>query len=174
MTEKDANSYLRIKRSLYSFNQGIVCECCVHRCNLYEIDQYCENKRKKRSLKSVISGVEEKPEEGSKITDKDLEELYEEIDENSSSESTESGPIFTKKVYRELLVLEHNKEDNIKTKQERLSSQDKSGESLKVPPVTSGSLQFKTDNYKTKTDNYKIKAESSHHRHRHGHKLRRR
>ena len=37
----EANSYL-VKRSAY-YEQGIVCECCYHRCSLRELLSYCRN-----------------------------------------------------------------------------------------------------------------------------------
>ncbi|XP_067946457.1 uncharacterized protein [Watersipora subatra] len=46
LEEKRANSFLRTKRSL---SVGIVCECCIFRCSVIELDQYCSSKRRRRS-----------------------------------------------------------------------------------------------------------------------------
>lgn len=47
-TKEEAHSYLRSKRSV---NVGIVCECCLHRCTISELNEYCPSERAERSVR---------------------------------------------------------------------------------------------------------------------------
>lgn len=52
-TPDQAKAFLSSPSKRGSSNQGIVCECCVNRCSLSELDQYCAQpgKRRRRSIK---------------------------------------------------------------------------------------------------------------------------
>lgn len=112
LSSDEANSYLTTHRSKRSFNTGIVCECCLHSCSISEIEQYCANPRRRRSVRDVVTGTPSEPQ----ITEDELKELYKKIDE----ESEEEVLALTPEQYRKMQLIEQTKRENINKKYAQL------------------------------------------------------
>lgn len=106
LSKEEANTYLRTKRSM---RQGIVCECCIYECNIHELEQYCGNKRRRRSLTDIVAGVPVPP--AHHFTKDEVENLYEKIDRES--ELSSSPVVLTSDDVRKIEMIEENKRENI-------------------------------------------------------------
>lgn len=97
-----------------------------------ELNQYCEPSagRKRRSLKSVISGVPDTPAEP--ITQADVDKLYHEIDIG------EGPDIMTVEEYKKMYIVEANKKENIlkKIESETVSHSEQLGADNAPEPTT--------------------------------------
>lgn len=152
MTADLANSYLKRDRRSYDdnendVNQGIVCECCVHRCSFDEITQYCEAKRKRRSVRSVITGVTEtEPTSINPFNEEGLAQVYQQIEQESRL-PIDAKPIFTEEEYEKILILEKNKQKNIEKKHYIKEVEKKNSEPLAVMAIKVSTTTAKlTDN----------------------------
>lgn len=84
MSQNAANSVLRVQPS--AVQTGIVCECCVHRCSLAELSQYCGGswkstsnvRRRRRSASRQNRKLNERETEmeQSPLTEKSVDEFY--------------------------------------------------------------------------------------------------
>lgn len=103
MGKEEANIILRNKREM---EVGIVCECCINRCNSHELQQYCasSSSRRRRSLKSIVAGVSQPP---TIFTEEIVDKIYEEIAEDKYTD-TDSQQETVK-----LQIIEENKRENI-------------------------------------------------------------
>lgn len=93
--------------------QGIVCECCIHGCRVNELQEYCQNKRRRRSVRDVMTGAPGTP--VTYFTEAEVEEVYREIDEETERESAPA--ILSGEDIRKMEMIEHVKHENIERKQ---------------------------------------------------------
>lgn len=76
--KREASMYLtsqhsRTKRNAY---QGIVCECCYHSCNWFELQQYCGSRKKRDTEPDSISASSQN---SGKLIDSVLNKWYKNI-----------------------------------------------------------------------------------------------
>ena len=163
LAKNDANAYLRVKRGRDSLSQGIVCECCINRCSAHEISQYCDNKRKKRSIKSLITSISDSALPSPPDPEKDLENLYKKIEEDSLHIT---APAITDEQYEQMSILERNKEENIRNEHLAQSSIEK------VPTSRLSNSYIQTDVAVDRTSDQPVTTQLPHRR-RHKHSKRR-
>nr|ANW11182.1 insulin-like peptide A precursor [Bugula neritina] len=172
LTTESANSYLRPKRN-YEYVEdgmgvGIICECCVNTCTIRELDQYCESKRKKRSVREILTPTQESK---TYFSEREVEKFYEELKELPESEEKEGESLYTSvEEYETIVALDKIKRKNIAMKQMYLSkTSEVSGD------VMSTNSKTKQNTNSNKQANIKIFSTiisgtpPSDHKHRHKH-----
>lgn len=162
LSKEEAHSYLRTKRS---FSAGIVCECCIHHCTAQEFDQYCTSRRKRRSVRDIITSydVEISDQPNGIFTSEEVEQLYEDIDRDSKSGALQ-GDILPDD-YKKMQKIEATKRENIDRKYSAL---------LSDSTITKDN-EISTLEHKSQSDPHPTTADiivdtlKSHHKRRHRH-----
>jgi len=147
---------------------GIICECCVNTCTIRELDQYCESKRKKRSVREILTPTQESK---TYFSEREVEKFYEELKELPESEEKEGESLYTSvEEYETIVALDKIKRKNIAMKQMYLSkTSEVSGD------VMSTNSKTKQNTNSNKQANIKIFSTiisgtpPSDHKHRHKH-----
>lgn len=99
INENQANTFLKQKASSKKEWQGISCECCVHRCTIHELDEYCGPIR--RTKRRVLTP--------SHFTQRDLDDFYDQLDKLDSYPQ----PNYPDEVLDEMQELESQKLVNL-------------------------------------------------------------
>lgn len=120
--KNQADTFLQASKRSDSYNTGVVCECCIHRCSYGEMLQYCSSSKSGRRKRSIFAGKEEEI----------MDEIYNEI---AMKMKDYDGPLPT---WEELIddpVLQRLKEQklaNIASSEERKRV---SGEMAEAAPI---------------------------------------